>query len=103
MQNPEVKQANYMGVSVADYNELIKWAQIWQKDLALMIEETKEDYTYNRKNKIIILNKDNIPKTEAEEFLESLMDSETYAHDSDDLKYFGRLVEIWRPVAERPQ
>jgi hypothetical protein len=87
-------------ISVVDYGELIKLAKLWHPQLALLIEETKVEYQGEKDESRIVLNKDLIPEEAALEFFESLMDSELSAYDENDLKYFCRLVEAWRPIAE---
>ncbi|AGF80111.1 hypothetical protein UWK_03602 (plasmid) [Desulfocapsa sulfexigens DSM 10523] len=87
-------------ISCNDYDELLKWATKWNKDLAQSIEQIRIVKNNKEGHKTVFLRKEDITKEEAEAFLESLMESEIYAYDEKSLKYFSHLVEAWRPLAE---
>jgi hypothetical protein len=80
-----------------NYSQIFKWAEIWQPVLATTI---KDSITIN--NNEILLSKNKIPESLACDFLCDLMDAEINSDTTEDLKYFGRLVELWRQIAEGP-
>ena len=90
-------------VTGEEYTQLWTLANAWQPALARQMETALcaegRDLTTPE---VVVLAVKNIRESDAADFFDALIDAEIGAEDSESLRYFGHLVELWRPLAEGP-
>jgi hypothetical protein len=80
----------------ADYDLILEYAERWQPELAEFIKRTAQTVGSQKK-----LSHTMIPEALACALLFDFFDAEINAYSEQEVPYYGRLAELWRPLAEK--
>ena len=84
-----------------DFQSIIELVRVYDTEIAEKLDESYHSASFNVTENAgpVCFISHAITDEEAVKVLDWLLHKETTAYTADEVKYFGRLVEQWRPVS----